>query len=330
MSEYREDTAQSQLDRVRTRLLAGSAHVQLTTIDDSGPVQVAQVRVVDTPQVLDNVPLPQLYGISTVAPTLPPYFSDAMAVFIGGRRENAVIVATNNQQYRLQNQQPGETSLYTDEGDTVGLNRGNIINVKSKNQVNVNGQNQVVVNTATNTVNASSQIQHNTPLVNVTGDLKAKGIIDAAGGFFQNGLPIGGGAGEPGPPGPPGDPGPPGPTAVSADTPNMATLGSDSLIFVRDAPSDGQEYARVNAAWVVAKGGGAGIPDAPNDGYAYLRGNSAWSSGGTLNAPLILAGDPTAPLGAANQTDGRHHGAAGLAGADWNSDRADRAREHRE
>jgi phage gp45-like len=288
---------QSQSDRLYRRMLMGASPVLLTSIDDSGPVQIAQVRINDTPEIIDNMPVAQLYGISTVAPT-DPNPSDALAVFITGQRSNGVIVATNNQQYRLQNQQPGETSLYTDEGDTIGLNRGNIINVKSKNTVNVNGQNQVNTNTATATVNASSQINHNTPLQQNSGDIKAKGIIDAAGGFFSNGLPIGGGAGEPGPPGDPGPPGPPGPTAVSADMPNMATIGSDSLIFVRDAPSDGNEYVRVNTAWVIGKGGGAGIPDAPSDGYAYIRASSAWASGGTLNAPLILAGDPTLPLGA--------------------------------
>jgi phage gp45-like len=294
---------QSQNDRLYRRLLMHVAPVLLTSIDDSGPVQIAQIRINDTPELIDNVKVPQLYGISAVAPT-DPQPSDALAVFITGQRSNGVIVATNNQQYRLQNQQPGETSLYTDEGDTIGLNRGNIINVKSKKTINVNGQDQVNVNTATNTINASSQIQQNTPLVNVTGDLKAKGIIDAAGGFFSNGLPIGGGAGEPGPPGPPGDPGPPGPpgpTAVSADKPNMATLGSDSLIFARDAPSDGNQYVRQNAAWAIATLGSGGITDAPNDAYAYMRHAAGWSSGGTLNAPLILAGDPTAALGAATK-----------------------------
>ena len=174
---------QSQLDRVYRRMLMGTAPVLITTIDDTGPIQIAQIRINDTPEVLDSVPLMQFYGYSAVAPTSPTP-SDATALFITGQRSNPVIVATNNQQARLKNQQPGEISLYSDEGDTIGLNRGNKINVNSKDTVTVNGQNNFTVNTATETINASSQINHNTPLVNVSGDLKAKGIIDAAKGFF--------------------------------------------------------------------------------------------------------------------------------------------------
>jgi hypothetical protein len=76
--------------------------------------------------------------------------------------------------------------------------------------------------------------------------------------IFQN-PGSGGGAGSEGPPGPQGPPGPagpagpagpPGPTAVSADTPNMAKLGTDNLLLVPDAASNGNHYGRVNATWV--------------------------------------------------------------------------------
>src|SRR6516225_2418179 len=47
------------------------------------------------------------------------------------------------------------------------------------------------------------------------------------------------GGGIPGPPGPQGPAGPPGPTAVSKDPNNIATLGSDSLIYVPSPSSLG-------------------------------------------------------------------------------------------
>lgn len=43
--------------------------------------------------------------------------------------------------------------------------------------------------------------------------------------------------------------GPAGPTAVSANTPNLARLGTDNLILVPDAASDGNQYARQSAGW---------------------------------------------------------------------------------
>jgi hypothetical protein len=66
----------------------------------------------------------------------------------------------------------------------------------------------------------------------------------------------------------------------------MATLGTDSLTYVMDAPSDGTPYARQNAAWVHVPPGG--IADAPSDGNSYMRSNAAWSSGGTLTGNLNI------------------------------------------
>ena len=49
--------------------------------------------------------------------------------------------------------------------------------------------------------------------------------------------------------------------------------------YLTDAPSDGSEYVRKNAAWAVATGGGGGgISDAPSDGVTYARKDAAWES----------------------------------------------------
>jgi phage gp45-like len=60
---------QSQLDRIYRRLLMLSAPVLIATIDDSQPIQIAQIRINDTPEVIDNVPLMQLYGLSSFSTT---------------------------------------------------------------------------------------------------------------------------------------------------------------------------------------------------------------------------------------------------------------------
>lgn len=48
--------------------------------------------------------------------------------------------------------------------------------------------------------------------------------------------------------------------------------------YLTDAPSDGSEYVRKNAAWAVVTGGGGGISDAPSNGNLYARQNAAWTS----------------------------------------------------
>jgi hypothetical protein len=105
-----------------------------------------------------------------------------------------------------------------------------------------------------------------------------------------------------------------------------------------DGPVDGSTYGRSNSNWVkvlpltggtlsgslilnadpTAALGAAtkqyvdahisavGIPEAPNDGTIYGRKSLGWSpaldfTGGTLTGPLILAADPTVPLGASTK-----------------------------
>jgi hypothetical protein len=87
--------------------------------------------------------------------------------------------------------------------------------------------------------------------------------------------------------------------------------------YLTDAPSDGNEYVRKNAAWAIATGGGGGvawgaitgtvtdqtdlvtyvtglgyITDAPSDGTPYARQNAGWVSvaGGTAAADQLTAG----------------------------------------
>lgn len=88
------------------------------------------------------------------------------------------------------------------------------------------------------------------------GDTGAQGTPGTAGVTGPQG-PIGN-TGSQGPQGTTGATGPAGPTAVSANAPNMAKLGTDNLLLVTDAPSDGSSYGRLGAAWakVVALVGG--------------------------------------------------------------------------
>ena len=59
-------------------------------------------------------------------------------------------------------------------------------------------------------------------------------------------------------------------TTASASS-TYQPLGS----YLTDAPSNGSEYVRKNAAWAVVTGGG-GISDAPSDGFSYVRNSAAW------------------------------------------------------
>lgn len=66
------------------------------------------------------------------------------------------------------------------------------------------------------------------------------------------------------------------------------------------------KYVQCPVSLLGGGSGSGGISDAPIDGTTYGRNSAAWThvldlSGGTLTGPLVLAGDPTALLGAATK-----------------------------
>jgi len=149
---------QSQLDRVWRRVQMAVANVKILATNDSGPIHQVQIRGFAN-EVIDNVKVAQLYGFSSHAQP----GSDAVAVFNAGDRSAGMIVATNNQKARLRNLKPGEVAIYTDEGDSVIMQRGKIV------QVNCGAQ--VIVTTPLVTVNANQKVRMVTPRLEVTGDI---------------------------------------------------------------------------------------------------------------------------------------------------------------
>jgi phage baseplate assembly protein V len=110
-----------------------TAPVKITATDDSGPVHKVQSRNPTTPEIFPSLNVIQQFGLSSHAPV----GSDAVALFIGGDRSNGLIVATNNQTFRLRNLNAGEVALYSQWGDTITIKQGNTISVTSKGTVEV-------------------------------------------------------------------------------------------------------------------------------------------------------------------------------------------------
>lgn len=194
---------QSQVDRLYRRILNMVAPVRINTTNDKGNILTAQIGVSGTPEILDNVPYVQLYGYSSN----PPPKTDAICIFGNGNRSNPVIVGTNDIASRPKDYKPGEIGMFTNEGDTLKFNQGKAVALSAGNSFGLT--------TKDANLKGSDQITLDTPQTTHTGDVKAHGKIDASGGFFQNGNPIGGGGGSAGPPGPQGPPGPAGATGAT-------------------------------------------------------------------------------------------------------------------
>ena len=146
---------QAQLDRLYRRILTSIAPVQITATDDSGPIHKAQVQVNGTPEAIDNVGVMQIYGLASHA--MPG--SDATAMFIHGRRDNPIIIATGNQQYRLRGLASGEVALYDKNGSIIKLA--------------ANGDISIIAASGNVSISAKS----GNATVKITGDLQATGEI---------------------------------------------------------------------------------------------------------------------------------------------------------
>lgn len=99
----------------RLRLLVMRGRVEL--VDDSGPAQLVQVKVLKG-WTQDKVPRLAEYGLHSN----PPAGADAVLLFLAGNPGDGVVIATGHQQYRL-HLQPGEVALSDDQGQVVKLSR---------------------------------------------------------------------------------------------------------------------------------------------------------------------------------------------------------------
>jgi len=104
---------------------------------------------------------------------------EAAVLFVGGNRGHGIAVATADRRYRPTDLQPGETCLYTDEGDRITLRRGRIIDVVAGTKVKITAPEVEVI--------AATKVTVTTPLAEFSGNIVAAGMVAAA-GFGTGGI----------------------------------------------------------------------------------------------------------------------------------------------
>lgn len=131
---------------------------RITAHNDSDGVQKVQYQ---TPlEVRDNTPRMAEFGFSSGLPV----GTDVVLAFLGGDRSSAVVVASNNQNYRQSDLNAGETVIYNQWGMFVKLTEAGIVIEAKGKSVDIN-------NASTVTVKATESIRLETPNVIVTGDI---------------------------------------------------------------------------------------------------------------------------------------------------------------
>ncbi|WP_187322261.1 MULTISPECIES: phage baseplate assembly protein domain-containing protein [Serratia] len=131
---------------------------KITGYGDAGGIQKLQYQ---TPlEVKGDTPRMAEFGFSSGLPV----GTDVVLAYLGGDRSSAVIVASNNQQYRQSGLKSGETLIYNQWGMFVKLTENGI-------EVEAKGKPVTVANATTVTVTATEKIRLETPRLEVTGDV---------------------------------------------------------------------------------------------------------------------------------------------------------------
>ncbi|HEY9200774.1 MAG TPA: phage baseplate assembly protein V [Gammaproteobacteria bacterium] len=127
-------------------------------VDASTFMQSIQLSVLSG-ELLDNVEHFEPYGFTAH----PHAGAEALVASLGGNRSHAVVISIADRQFRLRELAPGEVALYTDEGDSIVLRRGNNIEL-----------------------NATTQVTINSPVAHFSGNITADGDISDANGSMQD------------------------------------------------------------------------------------------------------------------------------------------------
>lgn len=88
-------------------------------ISDSGKRQTMQVEVTKG-ELIDDVERLQQYGMSSNPPVAG---TDCLVAFLGGNREQGVVIVAENRQFRLTGLESGEVALFDDLGNVIKLGR---------------------------------------------------------------------------------------------------------------------------------------------------------------------------------------------------------------
>ena len=138
----------------------------LGSVNSDGPVQIAQGEGL-AGENLPDLELFQHYGYTSN----PPDGSMKIVLPLGGKTSHSVIIATEHGSYRWKSLPAGAVALYTDEGDSLVLARGRVINITTK----------------TLNITADTEVNIDSPIVNVKHLLNVAEKITGQGGMSMSG-----------------------------------------------------------------------------------------------------------------------------------------------
>lgn len=118
------------LKPLQTRVANMVARAVVQRVDDGVKLQLLQLGVLEG-ETREGCERFQQYGFTSV----PRPGAEAVVLFVGGRRDHALVVAVDDRRYRKKGLQPGEVALYNDAGAYVLLKADGSVEVKSPTKV---------------------------------------------------------------------------------------------------------------------------------------------------------------------------------------------------
>lgn len=154
-------------NELKRKVMMMVANGIIEVVTNSGAPQQKAKLSLFAGELRENFDLFQDYGFTS----RPLDGAEAVAVCVGGSRDNGLVIATEDSRYRVAVEN-GEVCIYTDEGDKVHFKRNNIIQVDCNTKLQINCP--------------AVQITHpngsgSPVLLQVDGNIVANGNIDASG-----------------------------------------------------------------------------------------------------------------------------------------------------
>lgn len=113
--------------RIRLRMMVGRAIVSL--IDDTKNMQIVQLSLMKD-EIKDRVERVQNYGFTS----RPRIGAEAVVLFIGGNRDQGLVIAADDSRYRIKNLPEGGVAMYDWRGNVVKMTQADGILIEAPEQ----------------------------------------------------------------------------------------------------------------------------------------------------------------------------------------------------
>lgn len=138
------------------------ARGSVTAVNGAGKLRSLQIRMM-AGETKDNIEHFEPYGFTAEVKA----GSEPIAAFFDGDRSHGVVLLVADRRFRLTGLKSGEVALYDDQGQKIYLTRDGIV-------IDGAGKPLVIQNVPTATIKADTKVRMETPLLEVTGEIKDK------------------------------------------------------------------------------------------------------------------------------------------------------------